>query len=64
MPACGVGCRGFIDDDNVEAAERILMLPKRFSDDTLDLVARRRLAAMLLGYREAEPGGPVIVLPA
>ena len=64
MPALGIRCRGLIDDDYVEAPERGFMLPKRFSDGAFDLVACRRLATMLLGYRETEPGRPVIVLPA
>ena len=64
MPALGIRCRGLIDDNNVEATERGFMLPKRFSDGAFDLVACRRLATMLLGYRETEPSRAVIVLPA
>jgi hypothetical protein len=46
-------CGGLIDNDEIKACQLLLMLPKRFSDHSLDTVSRACLATML--FRNSQP---------
>jgi hypothetical protein len=47
---------GFVDHDDIQASQFVLMLPKRFTNDTFDTVSSGCELAVLLADGESEPG--------
>jgi hypothetical protein len=56
------GCR-LVEDDYIQSANLRLVLSKRLPDDPFYSIPAGRMPAVLLGYRQAEPGGITTVLP-